>query len=163
MTSEQFSSKYLFDARMAGTRRFKKLGSVEMYSTKVRLQTDLTLLQMKWQINPKFFDALKHQHIFLKEHRDGPPIRTANIRSFTGLNPNQVSINYITTQLDTILETIGVEPIVETHTVSIQFAEQNKSFVTKVLKVRGESEYSDAAFKLIDKNVESWMEWCQVP
>ena len=151
MTSEQFSSKYLFDARMAGTRKFKKLGSVDMYSTKVRLQTDLTLSQMKWQTNPQFFDALKHQHIYLKEHRDGPPVRTANIGWFTGLNPNQVSINYITTQLDTILETIGVEPIVETHTVSIRFAEQNKSFVTKVLKVRGESEYADAAYKLINK------------
>ena len=49
MTTEQFTKAYLFDARMAGTRNYKEHGRVDVYSTKVRIATDLTLSQMKWQ------------------------------------------------------------------------------------------------------------------
>ena len=64
MTTEEFSDKYMFDKKMAGKRTFNKYGEVDIYSTCVRIESDLTLYQMKyWETSNELFNALKSQHI----------------------------------------------------------------------------------------------------
>ena len=61
---DEFSDKYMFDKKMAGKRTFNKYGEVDIYSTCVRIESDLTLYQMKyWETSNELFNALKSQHI----------------------------------------------------------------------------------------------------
>ena len=60
-----------------------------MYSTKVIIESNISLSQMKWETSNNCFEALKYQHIFLKEWKDGPMVQTGNAGWLEGLNPNQ--------------------------------------------------------------------------
>ena len=66
------------------------------------------------------FNALKSQHIYLSEHKDGPPVYAGNVGWLEGININQASIRRITNDLDRVLHSIRVKAMVEPHTVSIR-------------------------------------------
>ena len=136
MMTEEYSNKYMFDKKMAGKRTFNKYGEVDIYSTRVRIESDLTLYQMKWETSNDFFNALKSQHIYLSEHKDGPPVYTVNLGWLEGVNINQTSMRYITSELDKVLEPIMVKTmLVEPHTISIRYPEKKAAFVTRVYKI----------------------------
>ena len=151
MTTEEFADKYMFDKKMAGKRTYNKYGEVEIYSTRVRLESDLTLYQMKWETSNDLFNALKSQHIYLSEHKDGPPVYTGNVGWLEGININQASIRRITHDLDRVLHPINVKAMVEPHTVSIRYPEKKAAFVTRVYKVTCDKSFTKAAYALINK------------
>ena len=79
MTTNEFSNQYMFDTKMAGKTYYHKHGLVDVYSTKIRLKSDITIQKMKFFTTPEFLAAaLKSQHIYLREYKDGPTIRTWN-------------------------------------------------------------------------------------
>ena len=151
MTTEEFADKYMFDKKMAGKRKYNKYGEVEIYSTRVRLESDLTLYQMKWETSNELFNALKSQHMYLTEDKDGPPVYTGNVGWLEGININQASIRRITSDLDRVLHSIRVKAMVEPHTVSIRYPEKKAAFVTRVYKVTCDKSFTKAAYALINK------------
>ena len=67
VTMEEATNQYFFDKKIGGKKYIRGKGAVEYYVTKVRLETDLSLNQMKWHTSTKFLEALKSQHIFLQK------------------------------------------------------------------------------------------------
>lgn len=135
VTTEEFTNQYFFDKKIGGKRYIRGEGATEYYVTKVRLETDVSLSQMKWRTSAKFLEALKRQHIYLKEYQDGAIMRTGNIGWIAGLNPTNVSIARTTSELNRVLRDIQATAIVDVHTVSIRFPETKKAFVTRAYKV----------------------------
>ena len=97
------------------------------------------------------FNALKSQHIYLSEHKDGPPVYAGNVGWLEGININQASIRRITNDLDRVLHSIRVKAMVEPHTVSIRYPEKKAAFVTWVYKVTCDKLFTKAAYALINK------------
>ena len=151
MTTEEFADKYMFDKKMAGNRTYNKYGEVEIYSTRVRLESDLTLYQMKWETSKDLFNAMQSQHIYLSEHEDGLPVYTRNVGWLEGININQASIRCITNNLDRELHSICVKAMVEPHTVRIRYPEKKAAFVTQGYKVTCDKSFTKAAYTLIHK------------
>ena len=148
MTTNEFSNQYMFDTKMAGKTYYRKHGLVDVYSTKIRLESDITIQEMKFKTSPEFLAALKSQHIYLREYKDGPTIRTRNSGWLFGLNPNQVSQRFVTSELENLLEPAGITVVVEKHTVRIKMG--NKAYVTQVLKMRCDSDFTDEAREIIN-------------
>lgn len=148
MTTNEFSNQYMFDTKMAGKTYYRKHGLVDVYSTKIRLESDITIQEMKFKTSPEFLAALKSQHIYLREYKDGPTIRTRNSGWLFGLNPNQVSQRFVTSELENLLEPAGITVVVEKHTVRIKMG--NKAYVTQVLKMRCDSDFADEAREMIN-------------
>ena len=73
MTTNKFSNQYMFDTKMAGKTYYGKHGLVDKYSTKIRLESDITIQEMKFKIIPEFLAALKSQHIYLKKTNNSHP------------------------------------------------------------------------------------------
>ena len=153
VTTEEFSDKYMFDKKMAGKCTFNKYGEVDIYSTCVRIESDLPLYQMKWETSNDLFNALKSQHIYLSEHKDGPPVYTGNVGWLEGVNINQITSirRHVTSELDKVLEPIMVKTMVEPHTISIRYPEKKAAFVTRVYKITCDKSYTQVAFNLIQK------------
>ena len=145
VTTEEFTDQYFFDKKIGGKKFIRGKGAVEYYVTKVRLETDIGLTQMKWQTSTKFLEALKAQHIFLQEYQDGKIMRTGNVGWLVGKNPSNTSIAKVTKDLNTVLQQVEATAIVDVHTVSIRFPQkesicdegiQNNEQHRKVRKVK---------------------------
>ena len=94
---------------------------------------------------------MKSQHIYLSEHKDGPPVYTGDVGWFEGININEASIRRITNDLDRVLHSIRVKAMVEPHTVSIRYPEKKAAFVTRVYKVTCDKSLMKAAYAIINK------------
>lgn len=149
VTTEEFTNQYFFDKKMGGKKYVRGEGSVDYYSTKVRLETDISLSQMKWKTSAKFLEALKVQNIFLKEYNDGPVMRTGNLGWLSGINPANTSIAKTTKDMNKVLEAIKAKVIIDTHTVSIRFPEKKTAFVTRAYKVMCNIEKLEEARELV--------------
>ena len=135
VTTEEATNQYFFDKKTGGKKYIRGEGAVEFYVTKVRLETDISLNQMKWHTSTKFLEALKTQHIFLQEYRDGKIMRTGNVGWIAGMNPTNTSLAKVTTDLNKALLQIDATAIVDVHTVSIRFPLTKKAFVTRAYKI----------------------------
>ena len=153
VTTEEFTDQYFFDKKMGGKKFIRGEGSVDYYTTKVRLETDIGLTQMKWHTSTRFLEALKTQNIFLKEYQDGVIMRTGNVGWLAGINPTNTSIAKTTKDLNRVLEKIQATAIVDIHTVSIRFPQTKKAFVTRAYKVMSNIEKIDEARELINKTL----------
>lgn len=81
----------MFDRKTGGHQNYNKYTTreVNILNTKVPLESDLTLYQMKYETNAKLIEALKSQHIFLSEHKDGPgPYRKRCLVGRTQYSPD---------------------------------------------------------------------------
>ena len=135
VTTEEYTNQYFFDKKIGGKKFIRGEGTVEYYTTKVRLETDIGLSQMKWHTSTRFIEALKTQNIFLKEYQDGLIMSTGNVGWLAGINPANTSITKITNDLNRVLKKIDATAIIDIHTVSIRFPETKKAFVTRAYKV----------------------------
>ena len=135
VTTEEYTHQYFLDKKIGGKKFIRGEGTVEYYTTKVRLETDIGLSQMKWHTSTRFIEALKTQNIFLKEYQDGSIMRTGNEGWLAGINPANTSITKITNDLNIVLKKIDATSIIDIHTVSIRFPETKKAFVTRAYKV----------------------------
>ena len=153
VTTEEFTNQYFFDKKIGGKKYIRGEGTVEYYTTKVRLETDIGLTQMKWHTSTRFIEALKTQNIFLKEYQDGVIMRTGNIGWLAGINPNNTSIAKTTNDLNRILKNIQATAIIDIHTVSIRFPQTKKAFVTRAYKVMCNVEKLDEARELINQTL----------
>ena len=151
VTTEEFTNQYFFDKKIGGKKFIRGEGTVDYYVTKVRLETDIGLNQMKWHTSEKFLDALKSQHIFLKEYQDGTIMRTGNVGWLAGINPTNTSIARVTKDLNSVLEEIKTTAIIDAHTVSIRFPDTKKAFVTRAYKVMSNMDKIDEAREAIQK------------
>jgi hypothetical protein len=149
VTTEEVTNQYFFDKKLGGRKYLRGEGQVEYYSTKVRLETDIGLSQMKWNTSTKFIDALQAQNIYLKEFQDGKIMRTGNVGWLAGLNPANTSVGRTTRDLNRVLEVIEATAIIDTHTVSIRFPQTKKAFVTRAYKVMCNVEKIDEARNLL--------------
>ena len=151
VTTEEFTNQYFFDKKIGGKKFIRGEGTVDYYVTKVRLETDIGLNQMKWHTSAKFLDALKSQHIFLKEYQDGIIMRTGNVGWLAGINPSNTSISRVTKDLNRVLQEIDTTAIIDAHTVSIRFTDTKKAFVTRAYKVMSNMDKIDEAREAIQK------------
>ena len=135
VTTEEVTKQYFFDKKIGGKKYIRGEGAVEYYVTKVRLETDISLSQMKWHTSTKFLEALKVQNIFLKEYQDGKVMQTGNVGWLAGINPANTSIAKTTNDLNTVLKDIDATAIIDVHTVSIRFPLTKKTFVTRAYKI----------------------------
>ena len=149
VTTEEVTNQYFFDKKIGGKKFIRGEGAVEYYVTKVRLETDIGLNQMKWHTSTKFLEALKAQHIFLKEYQDGKIMRTGNVGWLAGINPANTSIAKTTNDLNKVLKVINATAIIDVHTVSIRFPETKKSFVTRAYKIMSNIEKIEEAREVI--------------
>ena len=131
VTTEEVTKQYFFDKKIGGKKYIRGEGAVEYYVTKVRLETDISLSQMKWHTSTKFLEALKVQNIFLKEYQDGKVMQTGNVGWLAGINPANTSIAKTTNDLNTVLKDIDATAIIDVHTVSIQFPLTKKNIRNK--------------------------------
>jgi hypothetical protein len=154
VTTEEYTNQYFFDKKMGGRKNIKGEGLVEYYSTKVRLETDISLTQMKWRTSTKFIEALKTQNIYLKEYHDGVIMKTGNVGWLSGINPASTSMAKISKDLNKVLKRIEATAIIDIHTVSIRFPMTKKAFVTRAYKVMCNVEKIDQARKLIEQTLE---------
>ena len=143
VTTEEVTNQYFFDKKIGGKKYIRGEGAVEYYVTKVRLETDISLNQMKWHTSMKFLEALKAQHIFLQEYNDGKIMRTGNVGWIAGMNPANTSIAKITTDLNKVLQQIDAIAIIDVHTVSIRFPLTKKAFVTRAYKIVSDNDKLD--------------------
>ena len=148
MTTNEFANQYLFDTKLAGKKYYRNHGLVDVYSTKIRIESDIKIHEMKFATSPEFLDALKSQQIYLREYKDGATVNTRNSGWLFGLNPNQVSHRFVTSELEHLLEPAGITVVVEKHTVRIKLG--NKAYVTQVLKMRCDSDFADEARDMIN-------------
>ena len=165
VTTEEVTNQYFFDKKIGGKKFIRGEGAVEYYVTKVRLETDIGLSQMKWHTSPKFLEALKAQHIFLKEYQDGKVMRTGNVGWLAGLNPANTSIAKTTNDLNEVLNDIKATAIIDVHTVSIRFPSTKKAFVTRAYKIMCNIEKIEEARELINNtltNKEMGVGWDKV-
>ena len=153
VTTKEFTNQYFFDKKIGGKKFIRGEGPVEYYITKVRLETDIGLTQMKWHTSTRFIEALKTQNIFLKEYQDGVIMRTGNIGWLAGINPTNTSIAKTTNDLNRVLKTIKATAIIDIHTVSIRFPQTKKAFVTRAFKVMCNIEKLDEARELINQTL----------
>ena len=153
VTTEEFTNQYFFDKKIGGKKYIRGEGSVEYYTTKVRLETDIGLTQMKWHTSTKFIEALKTQNIFLKEYQDGVIMRTGNVGWLAGINPTNTSLSKTTNDLNRVLKRIEATAIIDIHTVSIRFPQTKKAFVTRAYKVMCNIEKLEEARELIGKTL----------
>ena len=149
VTTEEVTNQYFFDKKIGGKKFIRGEGSVDYYVTKVRLETDISLNQMKWHTSTKFLEALRTQHIFLQEYQDGKAIRTGNVGWIAGMNPSNTSIAKVTKDLNAVLKSIDTMAIIDVHTVSIRFPTTKKTFVTRAYKIVSDNDKLDEAKKLI--------------
>ena len=155
VTTEEATNQYFFDKKIGGKKYIRGEGSVEYYVTKVRLETDISLNQMKWHTSTKFLEALKTQHIFLQEYQDGKIMRTGNVGWLAGINPANTSIAKVTNDLNKVLQTIEATAIIDVHTVSIRFPLTKKAFVTRAYKIMSNIDKLDEARKIIKHTLKS--------
>ena len=155
VTTEEVTDQYFFDKKIGGKKYIRGEGSVDYYVTKVRLETDISLNQMKWHTSTKFLEALKTQHIFLQEYKDGKAIRTGNVGWIAGMNPTNTSVSKVTRDLNRILKTIDATAIIDVHTVSIRFPSTKKAFVTRAYKIVSDNDKLDEAKKLIRMTIKN--------
>ena len=148
MTTNEFASQYLFNTKMAGKKYYRNHGLVDVYSTKIRIESDITIHEMKFATSPEVLDALKSQQIYLREYKDEATVNIRNSGWFFGLDLNQVSHRFITSELENLLEPAGITVVVEKHTVRIKLG--NKAYVTQVLKMRCDSDFADEARDMIN-------------
>jgi hypothetical protein len=134
ITTEEVTKQYFFDKK-SGKKYIRGEGAVDYYITKVRLETNIGLSQMKWQTSTKFLEALKAQNIFLNEYQDGKTMTTGNVGWLVGMNPTSTSIAKATNDLNTVLTSIETTAILDVHTVSIRFPSKKKAFVTRAYKI----------------------------
>ena len=153
VTTEEFTNQYFFDKKIGGKKYIRGEGSVDYYVTKVRLETDIGLNQMKWNTSARFLEALKSQHIFLKEYQDGTIMRTGNVGWLAGINPTNTSIARTTKDLNKVLETINAKAILDAHTVSIRFPTTKKTFVTRAYKIMSNIEKIEEVRELLSKTL----------
>ena len=153
VTTEEFTDQYFFDKKIGGKKYIRGEGAVEYYVTKVRLETDIGLTQMKWYTSTKFLEALKAQYIFLKEYQDGTVMRTGNVGWLAGINPANTSIARTTNDLNKVLKKIKATAIIDVHTVSIRFPLTKKSFVTRAYKIMSNIDKIDEARELIQSTL----------
>ena len=151
VTTEEFTNQYFFDKKIGGKKFIRGEGAVDYYVTKVRLETDIGLTQMKWHTSTKFLEALKAQHIFLREYQDGSIMRTGNVGWLAGINPTNTSIAKTTKDLNEVLKSIDATVIVDAHTVSIRFPTTKKAFVTRAYKIMSNIEKVEEAKEMINK------------
>jgi hypothetical protein len=149
VTTEEVTNQYFFDKKIGGKKYIRGEGAVEYYVTKVRLETDIGLNQMKWHTSTRFLEALKAQNIFLQEYKDGDVFRTGNVGWLAGLNPANTSIAKVTRDMNEILKTVNATAILDVHTVSIRFPQTKKAFVTRAYKVMSNIEKIDEAREVI--------------
>ena len=154
VTTEEFTNQYFFDKKIGGKKFIRGEGAVEYYTTKVRLETDIGLTQMKWHTSTRFIEALKSQNIFLKEYQDGVIMRTGNIGWLAGINPTNTSIAKTTNDINRVLKQIQATAIVDIHTVSIRFPQTKKAFVTRAYKVMCNIEKIDEARTLVQQTLQ---------
>ena len=150
ITTEEVTNQYFFDKKMGGKKYIRGEGAVEYYVTKVRLETDISLTQMKWHTSTQFLEALKVQNIFLQEYQDGRIMRTSNVGWLAGINPLNTSISKVTNDLNKVLKTVDATAIIDVHTVSIRFPTTKKAFVTRAYKVMSNIEKLEEAKGLIN-------------
>jgi hypothetical protein len=153
VTTEEVTNQYFFDKKTGGKKYIRGEGAVEYYVTKVRLETNIGLSQMKWKTSTKFLDALRAQHIFLKEYEDGRVMRTGNVGWLVGQNPTSTSISKVTRDLNKVLNAIDTTAILDIHTVSIRFPETKKAFVTRAYKILSNIETLDKARAIINSTL----------
>ena len=151
VTTEEFTNQYFFDKKIGGKKFIRGEGAVDYYVTKVRLETYIGLTQMKWHTSTKFLEALKAQHIFLREYQDGSIMRTGNVGWLAGINPTNTSIAKTTKDLNEVLKSIDATVIVDAHTVSIRFPTTKKAFVTRAYKIMSNIEKVEEAKEMINK------------
>ena len=154
VTTEEFTNQYFFDKKIGGKKFIRGEGAVEYYTTKVRLETDIGLTQMKWHTSTKFIEALKTQNIFLKEYQDGAIMRTGNVGWLAGINPTNTSIAKTTNDINRVLKQIKATAIVDIHTVSIRFPQTKKAFVTRAYKVMCNIEKLEEARALVQQTLQ---------
>jgi hypothetical protein len=152
VTTEEFTNQYFFDKKM-GKKYVRGEGQMDYYITKVRLESDINLNQMKWQTSTKFLEVLKTQNIFLKEYQDGKIMRTGNLGWLSGLNPNNSSIAKVTNDLNGALKDIDATAIIDIHTVSIRFPQTKKAFVTRAFKVMCDIDKLNQARGVIQREI----------
>ena len=153
VTTEEFTNQYFFDKKTGGKKFIRGEGAVEYYITKVRLETDISLNQMKWNTSARFLEALKSQHIFLKEYQDGTIMKTGNVGWLAGINPTNTSIARTTNDINKVLHTIDAMAIIDAHTVSIRFPDTKKAFVTRAYKVMSNIEKIEEVRELLNKTL----------
>ena len=153
VTTEEYTNQYFFDKKIGGKKFIRGEGTVEYYTTKVRLETDIGLSQMKWHTSTRFIEALKTQNIFLKEYQDGLIMRTGNVGWLAGINPTNTSLSKTTNDLNRVLKRIEATAIIDIHTVSIRFPQTKKAFVTRAYKVMCNIEKLEEARELIGKTL----------
>ena len=149
ITTEEVTNQYFFDKKIGGKKYIRGEGAVEYYVTKVRIETDIGLTQMKWKTSTKFLEALKAQNIFLREYQDGEIMRTGNVGWLVGQNPSNTSISKVTQDLNKVLQKIKATAIVDVHTVSIRFPLTKKAFVTRAYKIMSNIEKLEGAREII--------------
>jgi hypothetical protein len=153
ITTEEVTSQYFFDKKKGGKRFIRGEGAVEYYVTKVRLETDISLAQMKWKTSMRFLDALRTQNIFLKEFQDGKIMKTGNVGWLVGINPTSTSESKVTRDLNKILQQIEATAILDIHTVSIRFPATKNAFVTRAYKIMSEVHKVESARHLISETL----------
>ena len=154
VTTEEYTNQYFFDKKIGGKKFIRGEGAVDYYITKVRLETDIGLNQMKWHTSTKFLEALKAQNIFLREYQDGTVMRTGNVGWLAGLNPANTSISRVTNDLNKVLKTINAAAIIDVHTVSIRFPLTKKAFVTRAYKIMSNIEKLDEVREVLNKELQ---------
>jgi hypothetical protein len=155
VTTEEATNQYFFDKKTGGKRYIRGEGAVEYYVTKVRLETDIGLNYMKWRTSTKFLEAIKAQHIFLKEFQDGKTIQTGNVGWLAGINPANTSVTRTTRDLNKVLTEIDATAIIDIHTVSIRFPETKKAFVTRAYKIMSNKDKIDEARERIQQALQN--------
>ena len=153
VTTEEYTNQYFFDKKIGGKKFIRGEGAVDYYITKVRLETDIGLNQMKWHTSTKFLEALKVQNIFLREYQDGTVMRTGNVGWLAGLNPANTSISRVTNDLNKVLKTINATAIIDVHMVSIRFPLTKKAFVTRAYKIMSNIEKIEEVKELLNKEL----------
>ena len=114
---------------------------------------------MKWHMSTKFLEALKVQHIFLKEYQDGRIMRTGNVGWLAGINPSNTSMLKVTKDLNKVLKTVDATAIVDVHAVSIRFPLTKKAFVTRAYKVMSNIEKLEEAREIINDMLKENKTW----
>ena len=153
VTTKEVTNQYFFDKKIGGNKFIRGEGAIEYYVTKVRLETDIGLTQMKWRTSTKFLEALKSQHIYLREYQDGTIMRTGNVGWLAGMNPTNTSIAKTTSDLNTVLKKIGATAIIDIHTVSIRFPATKKAFVTRAYKIMSNIDKVEEAREAINSTL----------
>jgi hypothetical protein len=149
VTTEEVTEQYFFDKKKGGKKYVRGEGALEYYVTKVKLETDIGLTQMKWKTSTKFLEALKAQHVFLQEYQDGEIMRTGNVGWLVGKNPSNTSITKVTQDLNNVLSQVEATAILDVHTVSIRFPQKKTAFVTRAYKIMTNLEKIDKVKDII--------------